>query len=95
VCFGTSCVLPEDAEFIDAKPREVFIAVCFLMLVIGMGVYPKLATQVYDAKMVAVNAQVRASYVQIAQENPNLYAAAFSGPKLPSAGLATIFDGVD
>jgi NAD(P)H-quinone oxidoreductase subunit 4 len=94
VCFGTSCVLPEDAEFIDAKPREVFIAVCFLMLIIGMGVYPKLATQVYDAKMIAVNAHVRASYVQIAQENPNLYATAFSVPKLPSAGLATILDGV-
>jgi hypothetical protein len=42
-----------------------------------------------------VNAQVRASYMQIAQENPNLYATAFSMPKLPSAGLATVFNSVD
>jgi NAD(P)H-quinone oxidoreductase subunit 4 len=94
VCFGTSCVLPADAEFIDAKPREVFIAVCFLILIIGVGVYPKLATQVYDAKMVAVNAQVRQSYVQIAQTNPSLYAVGFSLPQVPStefvSELATV-----
>jgi NAD(P)H-quinone oxidoreductase subunit 4 len=90
VCFGTSCVLPADAAFIDAKPREIFIAVCFLMLIIGVGVYPKLATQIYDAKMVAVNAQVRQSYVQVAQNNPNLYAAGFSVPKLPAPELATV-----
>jgi NAD(P)H-quinone oxidoreductase subunit 4 len=89
VCFGTSCVLPADAAFIDAKPREIFIAVCFLMLIIGVGVYPKLATQIYDAKMVAVNAQVRQSYVQVAQNNPNLYAAGFSVSKLPAPELAT------
>jgi NAD(P)H-quinone oxidoreductase subunit 4 len=89
VCFGTSCVLPADAAFVDAKPREIFIAVCFLMLIIGVGVYPKLATQVYDAKMVAVNAQVRQSYVQVAQSNPNLYAAGFSMPKLSTPELAT------
>jgi NAD(P)H-quinone oxidoreductase subunit 4 len=62
VCFGTSCVLPVNADFSDARPREVLIAACFLALIIGIGFYPKLATQMYDAKTVAVNVQVRQSY---------------------------------
>ncbi|MBD1851845.1 NAD(P)H-quinone oxidoreductase subunit 4 [Leptolyngbya sp. GB1-A1] len=74
VCFGTNCVLPADAVFSDAKPREVFIAACFLVLTIGIGFYPKLATQMYDAKTVAVNAGLNQSYSQIAQRNPQIYA---------------------
>ncbi len=70
VCFGTSCVLPTQAEFSDARPREVFIAACFLVPIIAIGLYPKLATQIYDVKTVAINAQVRQSYTQIAQVNP-------------------------
>ena len=67
VCFGNSCVLPADAEFNDANPREIFIALCFLVMIVGVGLYPKLATQIYDVKTVALNAEVRQSYTQIAQ----------------------------
>lgn len=66
VCFGTSCVLPANADYSDAKPREIFIAACFLSLIIGIGLYPKLATQLYDTKLIAVNAQMRQSYAQVA-----------------------------
>ncbi|HEY9660635.1 MAG TPA: NADH-quinone oxidoreductase subunit M, partial [Allocoleopsis sp.] len=82
VCFGTNCVLPANAEYSDAKPREVFIAICFLALIIGIGFYPKLATNVYDVKTVAVNAQLRQSYAQVVQDNPQLYAKAFQLPAL-------------
>ena len=68
VCFGNSCVLPADAKFTDASPREIFIALCFFVMIIGVGLYPKLATQAYDATTVALNADVRESYVQVAQE---------------------------
>lgn len=81
VCFGTNCVLPADAVYSDAKPREVFIAACFLALIVGIGVYPKLATQLYDVKTVAVNAQVRQSYEQIAEINPQIYAQGFLAPR--------------
>jgi NAD(P)H-quinone oxidoreductase subunit 4 len=67
VCFGTSCVLPGDAEYNDAKPREVFVAACFIVLIIAIGCYPKFATQLYDVKTVAVNSQLRQSYTEIAQ----------------------------
>jgi NAD(P)H-quinone oxidoreductase subunit 4 len=69
VCFGTNCVLPGEAIYEDAKPREIFIAACFLALIISVGFYPKLATQLYDAKTVAVNSEIRQSYLQIAETN--------------------------
>ena len=83
VCFGTNCVLPGNAIYSDAKPREVLIAACFLVLIIGIGLYPKLVTNVYDVKMVAVNNQVRDSYT-FAKSNPQLYAKGFLSPKIPT-----------
>lgn len=88
VCFGTDCVLPSDSDFSDAKPREIFIAVCFLALIVGIGFYPKLATQMYDAKTIALNAQARQSYTQFAQTKTPTYAEAapqvkaFAAPKV-------------
>ena len=36
-------------KLIDAEPREVFIIACLLVPIIGIGLYPKLLTQVYDS----------------------------------------------
>ncbi|MBU6185432.1 MAG: NAD(P)H-quinone oxidoreductase subunit 4 [Cyanobacteria bacterium REEB444] len=77
VCFGTSCVIPSQAKFEDAVPRELFIAISFLVLIIGIGCYPKLATQLYDAKTVALNAEIRTSYSKISQSDSSLYANYF------------------
>jgi NAD(P)H-quinone oxidoreductase subunit 4 len=90
VCFGTNCVLPANAIYSDAKPREVFIAASFLLLIIGIGFYPKLATQLYDVKAVAVNAQVRQSYVQIAESNPQIYAQRLLSPHLQEPEIAPV-----
>ncbi|MBW4549096.1 MAG: NAD(P)H-quinone oxidoreductase subunit 4 [Symplocastrum torsivum CPER-KK1] len=90
VCFGTNCVLPVDAKFSDARPREVFIALCFLLLIIGIGVYPKMAMQMYDVKTVAVNAQVRQSYTQIAEMNPQIYAEGFLVPNVAESKLMPV-----
>ncbi len=74
VCFGTNCVLPINAEFSDARPREVFIAVCFLIPVIAIGAYPKLITNFYDSTTVLVNAKVRSAQgkVALSKQNPVL-----------------------
>ncbi|MFN9174825.1 MAG: NAD(P)H-quinone oxidoreductase subunit 4 [Synechocystis sp.] len=90
VCFGTSCVLPGEARYDDAYPREVFIAACFMVPIIAVGFYPKLATQVYDATTVAVNDNVRQSYVQIAETNPGIYAEALTAPQIPHTDFATV-----
>ena len=68
VCFGNSCALPGEAPFDDANPREIFIAACFLVVILGIGIYPKLFTQMYDVKTVAINADVRQSQVTVAQQ---------------------------
>ena len=89
VCFGTNCILPADADFSDARPREVFIAGCFLVLIIGIGFYPKLVTQLYDAKTVAVNAQARQSYAQLAQA-PQMLAQKSLAPQFAESEAAPV-----
>lgn len=89
VCFGTSCVLPADAVYSDAKPRELFIALSFLVLIVGIGVYPKLATRLYDVTTVAVNSQLRDSYTQIAQTTPHIYAN-LHAPRLLDSEVAPV-----
>ncbi|MGB2925027.1 MAG: NAD(P)H-quinone oxidoreductase subunit 4 [Limnothrix sp.] len=64
-CFGNDCVLPMDAIYEDARPREIFIASCFTVLIILVGLYPKSLMQMYDAKTQALNTTV--SQAQLAQ----------------------------
>ncbi|WP_427163035.1 NAD(P)H-quinone oxidoreductase subunit 4 [Aliinostoc sp. HNIBRCY26] len=90
VCFGTDCLLPSQAVYRDATTREVFIAASFLVLIIGIGVYPKLATNMYDVKTVAVNTQVRQSYTQIAQTNPRIYAQDFLSPQISEPEIMAV-----
>ena len=92
VCFGNSCVMPEEANFSDASYREVFIAACFLVTVIGIGLYPKLATQMYDMKTVAVNSEVREAHSKIAETNPKIYAQALTAPKIVQSEIGTVFN---
>lgn len=69
----------------DAKPREVFIALCLLLPIVGIGMYPKLATQTYDVKTVAVATQVRnvllTTLVAQQQRSP-LYSTVLVAPQL-------------
>lgn len=90
MCFGTNCVLPDNAWFSDAKPREVFIAACFIVPIIALGCYPKLATQLYDVKTVAVNTQLRQSYQQVAQANPQIYAHVLQAPAIVAPPVGTL-----
>jgi NAD(P)H-quinone oxidoreductase subunit 4 len=56
---GQNTELTSQLTLTDAKPREAFIALCLLIPIIGIGVYPKLATQTYDAKTVAIATEAR------------------------------------
>lgn len=83
VFYGKDMTMPELlSQWSDAKPREVFITVCLLVPIIGIGFYPKLATQTYDVKTVAVASQVRQTLTVIAQQDAPLYSNVFS-PTLP------------
>jgi NAD(P)H-quinone oxidoreductase subunit 4 len=74
----------ESKFWMDAKPREVFIAACLIVPIIGIGLYPKLATQTYDAKTVAVTSEVRNAFSIVAQENPHLYSRGLHAPQFAS-----------
>ncbi len=75
----------------DAKPREMLITACLLLPIIGIGLYPKVVTQVYDVKTVAVAAQVRNVLPVIAQQQPaSLYATTISAPSLASSDAVEI-----
>lgn len=75
----------------DAKPREMFVTACLLLPIIGIGLYPKIVTQVYDVKTVAVAAQVRNVLPVIAQQQPSsLYATTISAPSLASSEAAQL-----
>ncbi|MBD2340422.1 NAD(P)H-quinone oxidoreductase subunit 4 [Calothrix sp. FACHB-156] len=90
VCFGTDCVLPTEAVYRDANLREVFIAACFIVLIVGIGFYPKVAMQMYDVKTVAVNTQVRQSYTIISQANPRIYASGLLAPSIAEPEVAPV-----
>jgi NAD(P)H-quinone oxidoreductase subunit 4 len=51
--------LVESQVLVDAEPREVFIIASLLVPIIGIGVYPKLTTQIYDATTQQLNAKLR------------------------------------
>ncbi|MCC5601069.1 NAD(P)H-quinone oxidoreductase subunit 4 [Nostoc favosum] len=90
VCFGTDCLVPEEAVYDDARPREVFIAACFLLMIIGIGFYPKMAMQMYDVKTVAVNANLRQSYAIISQTNSQIYANRILVPQISEVEVAPV-----
>jgi NAD(P)H-quinone oxidoreductase subunit 4 len=66
------------APLLDAQPRELAIAFCLLVPIIGIGFYPKLATQTYDRTTVAVATHLRAALpttvAESENENTSLYA---------------------
>ncbi|MEM6445583.1 MAG: NAD(P)H-quinone oxidoreductase subunit 4 [Cyanobacteria bacterium P01_D01_bin.123] len=78
--------------WMDLKFREMAIALCLLLPVIGIGLYPKLAMQTYDVKTTAIVAQVRDTYPVFAQNVPSgsLLAKTWSVPKLPTEASTLI-----
>jgi NAD(P)H-quinone oxidoreductase subunit 4 len=58
--------LVEHEELIDAEPREVFIIACLLVPIIGIGLYPKLITQVYDGTTTQLTSTLRAAAPKMA-----------------------------
>ena len=92
VCFGTNCVLPSEADFSDARPREVFIAVCFLIPIIAIGAYPKMATNIYDATTTAINSQMRLAHEQVglSKNTETFFAKQSSFPTLPEVKVNAV-----
>ncbi|GAB1537910.1 hypothetical protein NUACC21_05650 [Scytonema sp. NUACC21] len=77
-----------DAVVQDVKPRELFITACLLVPIIGIGFYPKLATQTYDVKTVAVAMHARQVLPVVAEQQPtSLYSQIFTAPTLADSEI--------
>jgi NAD(P)H-quinone oxidoreductase subunit 4 len=59
--------LVEHEVLVDAEPREIFIITALLVPIIGIGFYPKLVTQIYDATTVKLTARLRDNLPETAQ----------------------------
>lgn len=78
-----------DAVAVDLKPRELFITACLLIPIIGIGLYPKLATQTYDVKAVEVAAHARQVLPVLAHQEPSsLYSRIFTTTTLANSQVA-------
>ncbi|MGL5134388.1 MAG: proton-conducting transporter membrane subunit, partial [Planktothrix sp.] len=64
--------LVKNEKLVDAEPREVFIIACLLVPIIGIGLYPKILTQVYDSTTTQLTALIRNSVPTLAQKTPEV-----------------------
>ncbi|MGL5873191.1 MAG: NAD(P)H-quinone oxidoreductase subunit 4 [Xenococcaceae cyanobacterium] len=60
--------LVEHTKLIDAEPREVFIIACLLVPIIGIGLYPKIVTQVYDSTTNHLTTMIRESVPSLVRQ---------------------------
>ena len=58
---GENKELVEHEVLQDAEPREVFIVACLLVPIIGIGLYPKMLTQMYDSTTQQLTTRLRDS----------------------------------
>jgi NAD(P)H-quinone oxidoreductase subunit 4 len=71
--------LTEHEALIDAEPREIFIIACLLIPIIGIGLYPKLLTQIYDATTLQITSRLRETVPTLVQK-PTLGEVALQNP---------------
>ena len=81
--------LVDHTNLVDAEPREVFIIACLLIPIIGIGLYPKLVTQIYDSSISQLTTKLRASVPSLAQQaelpvNHNYSMVSLTAPQLES-----------
>lgn len=77
--------LIEHEALIDSEPREVFIIACLLVPIIGIGLYPKILTQVYDATTVQLTARLRNSVPTLAENASVALAEPMEAPVIGSS----------
>ncbi|BAY85405.1 proton-translocating NADH-quinone oxidoreductase subunit M [Calothrix parasitica NIES-267] len=74
--------LTSTQNLIDAEPREIFIVACLLIPIIGIGLYPKILTQIYDSTTVQLTERLRDSVPSLAQQE--VPAVSMTAPEIGS-----------
>ncbi len=78
--------LVEHEVLVDAEPREVFIIASLLVPIIGIGLYPKVLTQIYDSTTVQLTARLRNSVPTLANA-AHRKVAVLRAPKIVDTAL--------
>ncbi|NEQ34149.1 MAG: NAD(P)H-quinone oxidoreductase subunit 4, partial [Leptolyngbya sp. SIO4C5] len=73
------------AQFSDIKPRESFIALCLIVPIIAIGLYPQIAIQTYNVKTVEVANRAQSALPLIADRSVPLYSQILATPQLTTA----------
>ncbi|WP_346292826.1 NAD(P)H-quinone oxidoreductase subunit 4 [Sphaerothrix gracilis] len=73
------------AQFSDIKPRESFIALCLIIPIIAIGLYPQIAIQTYNVKTVEVANRAQSALPLIADRSVPLYSQILATPQLTTA----------
>lgn len=73
--------LTSHEALVDAEPREVFIIACLLVPIIGIGLYPKMLTQVYDSTTLQLTARLRDAVPALASRQ-QIPTVSFQAPEL-------------
>ena len=61
--------LTEHEVLVDAEPREIFIISALLVPIIGIGLYPKILTQIYDSKTLQLTELLRSRVPNLAERS--------------------------
>ena len=71
-------------DLVDAEPRELFVISCLLVPIFGIGLYPKLTTDLYEATTTALVQSTRARIEPHTAEQPGPFPAIYR-PDFPVA----------
>ena len=82
--------LVDHTNLVDAEPREVFVIACLLIPIIGIGLYPKLVTQIYDSSITKLTARLRNSVPSLVQEAKAPSSFLYSVQPATAPNIATI-----
>ena len=82
-------VVAKIPAMLDIRPREALVAFCLLIPIIGIGLYPKLATQVYDLKTVEVAGRIQSTLL-VAEEPVAIYSKVLNTPQIQVADVPAL-----
>lgn len=74
----------------DASSRELFIAACLILPIIGIGLYPKFLTQSYDATTVEIASSARNAVPTIAGDTAQLPQISWAAPKITETAMIDV-----
>jgi NAD(P)H-quinone oxidoreductase subunit 4 len=88
--YGQASEVVERQPMFDVNSREVFIAACLILPIIGIGVYPKFLTQSYDATTVQIASAARNAVPTIAGEVTHLPQISWAAPQIAETAMIDV-----